>query len=502
MTSRAHAASSPTPSSPTYRRITQLWKNEARLLWRFKVVASAGIVTILWGTLLVVLPSETSRTIAPFVLITDVTALGFLVIPALLVVERMESVDVAMRVTPTPKFEPIAVRLAAMTLASTVVALVICVAAGLPDLAPRITAVASMSVLFGLIAVTMATGARTLTTFMLRAPLVAAPLILPTIVDASGLVESPLLHLSPVTSALEMMSGDMRWTGLGWQIIWIAATVWALVSFDRRQRNPALLTPTARTSRDRPHSGTYSRLVATRTLLVTDRRTLLRDGLLLMLVLSVPLVTLVMRIIATWGTAWASRRHGIDLGPHLATIQAVLLVIHTPVILGSLSGLLLLEDRDAGVLAAMATTRATLKTLLGYRLIGTVTLTTAALALSLPLSGVDHPAGALGDLSTAAAAGVTAIVPALAMAAFAHNRVQGIAIMKMIGLPLYLPVAALLTDWPAEVLFGLIPTAWAVWASAASDPMRAIGLAIGAVIASALIARPLIRRYLIVSTRP
>lgn len=491
----------PSPTS-TLRRVSQLSKNELRLLWRFKVTASTVIVTILWATLLVVLPSNTARTIAPFVLITDVTALGFLVIPALLVLERTESVDVAMRVTPTRFFEPIGVRLATMTIASTAAALVVCVAAGLPDVAPRITAVASMAILFGLIAVTMAIGAKTLTTFMVRAPLVAAPLILPTIIDASGLVDSPLLHLSPVTSALEMMSGDMSWAGLGWQLVWIAATAWALDALARRHRNPTLVQPTSRPSRDRPHSGTYSRRVATRTLLTTDRRTLLRDGLLLMLVLSVPLVTLVMRILATWGTAWASRRHGIDLTPHLPTIQAVILVIHTPVILGSLAGLLLLEDRDSGVLAAMATTRATVETLLGYRLCATVILTTVALALSLPFSGVDHPAGAIGDLSTAVAAGITSIVPALAMAAFARNRVQGVAVMKMMGLPLYLPVAALLITWPAEPLFGLIPTAWPVWASVAPSPMHAIGSAIGAVIASAVIAWPLIRRYLIMSTQP
>ena len=383
------AARGPSPTS-TLSRVTQLSKNEIRLLWRFKVTASTVIVTILWATLLILLPSGTSRTIAPFVLITDVTALGFLVIPALLVLERMESVDVAMRVTPTRFFEPIGVRLAAMTLASAAAAFVVCAAAGLEDLGPRIAAVASMAILFGLIAVTMATGARTLTTFMVRAPLVAAPLILPTIIDASGLIDSPLLHLSPVTSALKMMSGEMNWAGLGWQFIWIAATAWALYALARGHHNPAPPESMARTSRDRPHSGTYSRRVATGTLLNTDRRTLLRDGLLLMLVLSVPLVTLAMRILATWGTAWASRRHGIDLTPHLSTIQAVIIVIHTPVILGSLSGLLLLEDRDSGVLTAMATTRATVRTLLGYRLVAAVALTTVTLALSLPLSGVDH----------------------------------------------------------------------------------------------------------------
>lgn len=483
-------------------RVTALSKNELRLLWRFKVAASTAIVTILWAVLLIVLPAETSRTIAPFVLITDVTALGFLVIPALLVVERAEGVDMAMRVTPTRNFEPIGVRLALMTLASVLAALIVCVAAELDDLAPRITAVASMALLFGLIAVTMATEARTLTTFMVRAPLVAAPLILPTILDASGLVESPLLHLSPVTSSLEMMSGDMTWAGLGWQLIWIAATVWGLAALTRHRRNPPLLAPSTRPSNNRPHAGTYSRRVTARTLLSTDHRTLLRDGLLLMLVLSVPVVTIVMRILATWGTAWASRRHGIDLTPHLTTIQAVIIIVHTPVILGSMAGLLLLEDRDSGVLAAIATTRATIHMLLGYRLVGTVALTTVALALSLPLSGVDHPAGVVGDLSTAAAAGATSVVPALAMAAFARNRVQGIAVMKMVGLPLYLPIAALLIASPAEPLFGLIPTSWPVWASVASSPAHAIGLAVGAVITSAVIARPLIRRYLMSATQP
>jgi hypothetical protein len=121
----------------------------------------------------------------------------------------------------------------------------------------------------------------------------------------------------------------------------------------------------------------------------------------------------------------------------------------------------LLEDRDEHLLPVIAATRASVMTLLGYRLGATAAVTAVALAISLPLAGVVHPDGAPGMVGVVVAAGALSAVPALAMAALAGNRVQGIAVMKVIGLPLYLPLASWFLSGAARWIVAPLPSAWA-----------------------------------------
>jgi fluoroquinolone transport system permease protein len=214
-----------------------------------------------------------------------------------------------------------------------------------------------------------------------------------------------------------------------------------------------------------------------------------------LLVGSVPLLTVLLRIVATVGVGWAERRYGVPLVHHLPLAAALLLVLHTPVMFGSLTGLLLLEDRDAGLLRPLAATRASLSVLLTYRLAATAALTTVALTVCLPLSGVGHPAGAVGVLATAVAAGAVSVVPALLLAGIATTRVQGVAVMKVIGLPLYLPLATWFIAGQAAWLAAPIPTAWVVWAAWAGSPAAALGFAVGAVALAAAAGVALARRW-------
>ncbi len=73
---------------------------------------------------------------------------------------------------------------------------------------------------------------------------------------------------------------------------------------------------------------------------------------------------------------------------------------------------------------------------------------------------------------------MVATVPAVVLAGVARDRVQGMALMKAITVPLYLPVAWWFVSGPAGWLFGLVPTGWsarALWAGSA--PQSAIAVA-------------------------
>jgi hypothetical protein len=94
------------------------------------------------------------------------------------------------------------------------------------------------------------------------------------------------------------------------------------------------------------------------------------------------------------------------------------------------------------------------------------------------------------------AAAALSAVPALLMAALAGNRVQGMAVMKIIGLPLYLPLASWFLPGTARWIFAPLPSTWTAWALWATTPFRALAATAVSVALTAVVAAPLTRRFL------
>ncbi len=208
----------------------------------------------------------------------------------------------------------------------------------------------------------------TLTAYMVRVPLVAVPLLLPALLAHLGIWDGWLLQLSPATGQMALMAGDFSWPLLGWQLAWIIG-LWllaqrAVVAPLRPVRIEAARRAAGRTRSSRG----FSPWQAIRSFARTDRATLLRDPLVLMIVGGVPALAIAARLLATVGASWISDRFGVEIGPYLPVIWGLTLVLHTPLMFGSLVGLLFLEDRDARLLPVIATTRASIATLVAYRL--------------------------------------------------------------------------------------------------------------------------------------
>lgn len=479
------------------RRVLSLARIELTLYRRSGVLAAAAGMTVAWAGVLIALPQAGAVAITPFVLFTDVTALGFLFIPALLVAERTDGADPALRVSPVRTAERVGVRVIAAAALSVGCGAVVVVAAGSPGPGAALLAVVTSSVLFGLLACVLVGTADSLTTLMIRAPFVAGPMLVPAVAVGIGVSNARGLFLSPASSALQMMSGHMSWAGLTWQLLWIAGV--AVIASRRLSRPPATVDRVRRSRHTESmpvHPGPYRTARALRAFARTDRRGMLRDGLLVMLAAGVPLVAVLTRVLAATGAPWVRARYGVDLSVWMPAVWAFVLVVHTPVIFGSLTGLLLLEDRDRGLLPALATTRASLTTMLGYRLTATVVITAVMVAVGLPLAGATHPAGVVGAGATVVAAGALSAVPAMLMAALARNRVQGIAAMKLMALPLYLPIATWTLDGAWRWLFAGIPSSWAVWTSWSATPGAAVALACASVALSALLSAVLTHRFL------
>lgn len=469
---------------------------ELKLHRRHGVFAGTAAMAFLWGLVLLLLPADLRPAALPWVLFLEVTALGFFFVPALAVLERANGITAALRLTGLPPGLALGVRLGTLVLTAVAISLPLMAISGGPR--PAVAGgVVLTTLLFSLVALVMVGRAANLTTFLARVPLVAIPLLAPALVHAAGVSDSLALLLSPATAGWDLLAGRATAPGIGWLLVWIAVlgAVALRIGFEVR---PAGSLP-AEGLRGRPailrRTGP-ARRGAVRSMAAVDLRTLMGDRILLLLLGGIPLIALALRWVTGPGVPWIDARYGFDLGPHIPAVQAFVLVAHLPVIFGALTALLFLEDRDAGLMPALAVTPAGVASLVAYRLAAAAVVTGLAVGGGMALAGAKHPAGWVGVLAVAAAGGCVAAVPVVVLASLAKDRVQGMALMKVITLPLYLPVAWWFVDGPAGRLFALIPTGLAAKALWAAEPLGAVGFAAGCGLLSAALVAVLLPRLL------
>jgi fluoroquinolone transport system permease protein len=239
--------------------------------------------------------------------------------------------------------------------------------------------------------------------------------------------------------------------------------------------------------RRREGKGTVRTLRYFAALAPIDRRSVMRDPLLRWTVLLPVLLALGLR----WGGPPLVEQLGQTIGyaltPHYTPLLGVALLMMVPMLVGTVVGFLLLDQRDDDTLTALLVTPMPLAAYLTYRLGLPVLLSTAVAAALLPLAGLGG-AHWIGLLVAAAAAAPLAPLFALALAAFAANKVQGFALMKAFNVLSIPPLVAYFvgaqwqwafywapTYWPAKVY-------WAVLADDGPDVLRylAAGLALQA----------------------
>lgn len=190
------------------------------------------------------------------------------------------------------------------------------------------------------------------------------------------------------------------------------------------------------------------------TLLSADARNVTRDPTLLFVTIFafVPLVGF-----GIWGADidnWVSQSIGLDNFTHYAL--PVLLVVPAT-LFGWVSGFLLLEDRDDGPLIALDVTPMGRSGFFGYR-IGI----TAIVAFALTLLGLLILApGMNGFVATIISVllALEAVCFAFALPGIARNKVEGLALSKVLNLFSIMPLLALIPA-PWRYLTAPLPTFW------------------------------------------
>lgn len=208
-----------------------------------------------------------------------------------------------------------------------------------------------------------------------------------------------------------------------------------------------------------------------------DLLNILRDPMLRLLIPAAPALAIAVRLTLPQLTAALSSV--VDLTQHGAVIIGLLLVSNA-VNMGIIVGFALLDERDEGILRAYAVTPLTLSGLLIHRawMPTAVSLLLALLtaAILAPLSPLPAP----WLLAASALASLTAPLIAFALATLARNKVEGLAIGKLLGLVLIAPMIAASSGSPTMLLLGISPAYWAPeLLSPAPDLPRAAILTLG-----------------------
>jgi fluoroquinolone transport system permease protein len=189
-----------------------------------------------------------------------------------------------------------------------------------------------------------------------------------------------------------------------------------------------------------------------------DLLNILRDPMLRLLLPAAPALALVVRLnMAALTAALASV---VDLTQHHAVITGILLVSNA-INMGIIVGFAMLDERDEGILRAHAVTPLTLPGMLLHRAamptVMSLLLATITAFILAPISPMSWPWLA----AACVLASLTAPLIAFALASLARNKVEGLAVGKLLGLVLIAPMVAASSTSPAMLLLGISPAYWA-----------------------------------------
>lgn len=494
-------------------RLRHLMALEVRVQWRYRIVAVVALLALCWSTVLLVLPPPTARSVAAWVLVLETAVAGTTLVGALMIVERERGMRAAFTASPARPAELVTARagfLTGVVLAGSVPVALAGRPVGAGGFALALIGVGLTALLTTLVAVAVAAGRRSVLTFMVALPLALLPLVLAALVRGAG-VGHPLLYVVPTAGAMDLvLAGYGGPAAPAWAAGWLlVACVMAAGLACHRLRGqagaaviahpaaastpPAAVPPAASAAPPAGILGRRLRASACRpvgSLLRTDLATVRRDPLLVLIGVSPLLLALALRSGYPTARDWLVAAHGLDLDPYRPLLLAVAVTLHIPVVFGIIGALLVLDEVDSGAVAALRVSPLTASGHLGYRAALVTGATALGLAVALPLSGLAPP----GDLLALAPGTVVAVLTAPLVTAgtlaLAANKVEGVGVAKLLGVPLYLPVVSWWVGGPAGWLLAPLPTWWLLrsqWAAPVAAP--AAGYAAGglAVTVAALI---------------
>jgi fluoroquinolone transport system permease protein len=229
-----------------------------------------------------------------------------------------------------------------------------------------------------------------------------------------------------------------------------------------------------------------------------DVRGTYRDPLLVMIVVAPVIWTTGVAILTPMFTEMLSARYGFDLVPYYPLVLTAFLLLTSIAIAGGLAAFLVLDEVDAGTLVALRVTPVPLATFFAYRAGTVVLVTTIYVVTRLPFSGILEPGLIPALIPIGLLAGLSAVVTLLLIVAVASNKIQGIAMVRVLGMLIAgLPALPWFIDSAWNLAFGVLPPYWAAKAFwVASEHGTWWPYVVAGVVYNAAVAWPLFRRFL------
>ncbi|NOR01154.1 ABC transporter permease [Mycolicibacterium fortuitum] len=193
-----------------------------------------------------------------------------------------------------------------------------------------------------------------------------------------------------------------------------------------------------------------------------DIRGTYRDPLLVMVVLAPVIWTSLVAVLTPRVAEMLERRYGFDLAPYYSLVLTAFLLLTSIIIAGGLGAFLMLDEVDAGTLTALRVTPVPMSTFFAYRAGTVMAVTTIYVITTLSFSGLLQPGvtGALVPIGLVS--GLSAVVTLLLIVTVASNKIQGIAMLRALGMLIAgLPCLPWFIDSPWGLAFGVLPPYWA-----------------------------------------
>ncbi|GAA0996168.1 hypothetical protein GCM10009551_062220 [Nocardiopsis tropica] len=486
---RARAASN-RHGNPAVRRLVAATRAEIRTAWRYGVVGLAGGLALLWSLALLALPPAGARMLLPLLLLVDTAGFGALIAVALALFERVERTDAARGVTPLRPWETVAARVTVLTVLAVAMAVPMTLASGVPvgpgGVAAIAGGVAMTSVLLVGTCLALGSGAATLSAAFLRVVPGVVLLIVAPVLHLSEAVRAPVLFLVPSTAAAELLrvgatGGAPAYPSTLWALAWGTAGAVGACAWAARGMNPPIGAPRGRpVFRRGPEPGArtgpgaagvgaaFSGRARRRSPLLSCVRFDLSAGRgdpLLPVVLFAPvLLALLIRVGHPPVSAFVRDSYGFDLASVAPVVFAALILLHVPLIAGSVVALRLMEDVDDRTLLVLRASPLPLYWYVGYRSGLAWLLSLVGLAAAVPLSGLAPPWSAGLAVSVAVAAAAAPLL-VLTVTSTASNKVEALVVVKAVAaLSVLLPVLAWTLPAPVVWVLLAVPPGWGLFA--------------------------------------
>ena len=418
-------------------RLASALRLELTLQVRQRFLHAAVFSGLIWLAVLVPLSRRLRPVAEPYILLGDTCIIGFFFVAGTVFFEKQERTLGAVISTPLRFWEYLAAKLTLLVVVSLSIAVVVpTISHGIGyKVLPLMVATVLGTLLMLLVGFATSLPFASISDWFLAATIPLAVMTVPPVLYYSGVWPNAITYLIPTQGPL-LLFGDAF-----------------------HQVSPAVAGPVRRGVPDAVRGGAVvggqshvrplRRRAVGRTVMAAsapispralatlgrnDIRGTYRDPLLVMIVIAPVIWTTGVAVLTPLFTRMLAERYDFDLIPYYPLVLTAFLLLTSIIIVGGLASFLVLDEVDAGTLTALRVTPVPLSTFFAYRAATVMVVTTAYVVATMSFSGILTPGLVPALIPIGLLAGLSAVVTLLLIVAVASNKIQGLAMVRALGM--------------------------------------------------------------------